>query len=437
MSMLKVLRANSFPRLCGGRLGQRAISSLTYELTKNGQVSLLSREFPGYTSTLSVAIAAGSRYQPNYGVAHLLEKYSYKTTEKRSALRIVRESELLGGHLESKVTREHIILTARFLNEYLDYYADMMSEVVGHPKFLPHQLEEEVLPLARMEYRLFENSLLERAMSRLHELAFERSLAYPVFVQPGVTPTIDDVKSFAKSSFVKENMVVVYSGSEPAKAKELCSQYFADLPNGTHQKIVPPQPTHNESRLVAPGTFNYLLFGYPYLGPPSVDIYVLESILGGHSMLKWSEGSSLLAKIAVPVQRSNSTAVAKLFQYSDAGLLTITASSTSLADLKLMGSQIVATMRKLPELLTDDTIKRGIATAKTNFLSKMETPYLDSQLLSWMTGPKNSCNADVVVSAIEKVSRQSLLTLIERIIKTPPSFLSVGASENLPYYSEL
>lgn len=38
-----------------------------------------------------------------------------QSTDKRSALRIVREAELLGGVLSSSLTKEHLLLTAEFL----------------------------------------------------------------------------------------------------------------------------------------------------------------------------------------------------------------------------------------------------------------------------------------------------------------------------------
>lgn len=44
----------------------------------------------------------------------LMQAYS-QGTNKRSAIRLVRETEMFGGVLTSSLTREHLILTAEFM----------------------------------------------------------------------------------------------------------------------------------------------------------------------------------------------------------------------------------------------------------------------------------------------------------------------------------
>ncbi len=58
-----------------------------------------------------------------------------QNTAKRSALRITRESELLGGQLTSYNTREAVVLEAHFLREHLPYYTELLGEVVASTKF--------------------------------------------------------------------------------------------------------------------------------------------------------------------------------------------------------------------------------------------------------------------------------------------------------------
>lgn len=46
---------------------------------------------------------------------HTLPLRRIQSTNKRSALRIVRETELFGGVLSSTLSREHLFLTAEFV----------------------------------------------------------------------------------------------------------------------------------------------------------------------------------------------------------------------------------------------------------------------------------------------------------------------------------
>lgn len=58
-----------------------------------------------------------------------------QNTLKRSALRITRETELLGGQLTSYHTREAVVLEANFLREHLPYFTELLAEVVAETKF--------------------------------------------------------------------------------------------------------------------------------------------------------------------------------------------------------------------------------------------------------------------------------------------------------------
>lgn len=61
--------------------------------------------------------------------------YRFKSTTKRSALRIQREAELLGGELSAYHSRESLVLQAKFLREDLPYFAEVLAEVICKTKF--------------------------------------------------------------------------------------------------------------------------------------------------------------------------------------------------------------------------------------------------------------------------------------------------------------
>lgn len=58
-----------------------------------------------------------------------------QNTNKRSALRVTRESELLGGQLTSYHTREALIIEAKFLREDLPYFTELLGEVISQTKY--------------------------------------------------------------------------------------------------------------------------------------------------------------------------------------------------------------------------------------------------------------------------------------------------------------
>lgn len=119
------------------------------QLVRNYTVSAVDK--PGKLSTLVVKVHAGSRYSPKDGVSHLLNRFNFQTTNAKSSLRLVRESELLGGTVESVVCREFITLKATFLKEQLPYFVETLGNVLYKTSFKPHELVESVLPAANYD----------------------------------------------------------------------------------------------------------------------------------------------------------------------------------------------------------------------------------------------------------------------------------------------
>lgn len=58
-----------------------------------------------------------------------------QNTDKRSALRITRESELLGGQLKAYHTREALVVEAAFLREDLPYFTELLGEVITKTRY--------------------------------------------------------------------------------------------------------------------------------------------------------------------------------------------------------------------------------------------------------------------------------------------------------------
>jgi ubiquinol-cytochrome c reductase core subunit 2 len=58
-----------------------------------------------------------------------------QTTERRSTLRIQRESELLGSALQSYHSRENLVIGAKFLRDDLPYFVELLAEVASQTKY--------------------------------------------------------------------------------------------------------------------------------------------------------------------------------------------------------------------------------------------------------------------------------------------------------------
>lgn len=125
----------SRPRVSDRSLASAASGSFAYETGEAGGVKIASRDIPGPTTHLAVVAKAGTRYQPLPGFSDGLENFAFKNTEKRSQLRINRESELLGAEFGAYHSRENLVLGTKFLRNDLPYFAELLGEVINKTKF--------------------------------------------------------------------------------------------------------------------------------------------------------------------------------------------------------------------------------------------------------------------------------------------------------------
>lgn len=124
------------PLRCNNRgLASAASGSFSYQTGDAAGVKIASRDLPGPTTHLAVVAKAGTRYEPLPGFSDALEKFAFKNTFRRSALRIVRETELLGGVLSAYHSRENLVLSTRFLRDDLPYFAELLGEVISQTKY--------------------------------------------------------------------------------------------------------------------------------------------------------------------------------------------------------------------------------------------------------------------------------------------------------------
>lgn len=141
--MLNALRLKNSAHRAFAR-GYSTPAQLDFAVKEAAGIKVASAEDSAPTGAISVVVKAGSRFETAPGLAHVLKNSVFKVrqigrgpsllgkagrgvgagagadastqgTNKRSAIRLVRETEMFGGVLTSSLTREHLILTAEFM----------------------------------------------------------------------------------------------------------------------------------------------------------------------------------------------------------------------------------------------------------------------------------------------------------------------------------
>lgn len=188
----------------------------------------------GKISSLTVKISAGSRYASKDGLSHLLSRFNFQNTRQRSALRLTRESELLGGEFNSTFDRENIYLNANFLKEALPYYVNALADVLYKTSFRPHELPEIVAPVAKYDLSKALANPIYEANELLHSISFRNGLGKPLFYDGVEKVTLDDIKAFADKAYVKQNIEIIAKGvNQGDLARFVQDSNFNQLPEGS------------------------------------------------------------------------------------------------------------------------------------------------------------------------------------------------------------
>ncbi|KAF2840392.1 ubiquinol-cytochrome C reductase complex core protein-like protein 2 [Patellaria atrata CBS 101060] len=425
-------------------LAAPASGSFAYQTGDSSGIKVATRDLWGPTTTLALVAKAGTRYEPLPGLAQGLEKFAFTSTEKRSALRIVREVELLGGEVQPYHTRENLILQAKFLRDDLPYFLELLAEVTSKTRYDPWVFDEHVSTLIQFSHRKFLANTSEMALNSAHSLAFHRGLGTPLF------PTsshpfkkylnADFIGGYSGRAFAKSNIAIVANGADHSEVTKWVSEFFTDLPSTTGLSSEQTKYYGGEERIAHDGG-NSVVLAFPGSstftgGFYKPEIAVLAALLGGETSVKWASGYSLLAKAAA--NHPGATVSTKSMIYSDAGLLTVKIDGPAKA---VAGTthEVVKTIKEIAggELSKDD-LKKAIAQAKFKELEYGESIRAGLELTGTglIQGGK-PYQLDESAKAIEAVTEEQVKKVAKELLDFKASVSSVGDLYVLPFAEEL
>ncbi len=111
----------------------------------NGMV-ILTEEMPHLRSVAMGAwVRTGSRHEaPEInGISHFVEHMVFKGTENRSAQRIARDVDAIGGNLDAFTGKETVCFNMKVLDEHTPRALDILSDLVLHPTFAEEEIRRE------------------------------------------------------------------------------------------------------------------------------------------------------------------------------------------------------------------------------------------------------------------------------------------------------
>lgn len=395
---------------------------------------------PAATSSITVVVKAGSRYETQPGLAHVLKSFAFKSTAHGSALKTARETELYGGVLSATLGREHLFLTADFLRGDEQHFLEVLASVLSSTHYYPHEYHELVLPTIQTESLAALANPTTLAMDLAHSLAFRRGLGNSLFASPHSPVSAAQVKEFAQKAYAKSNIAVLGTGVSTDALNKAVQKTFGSSSGSGSLSAGSSTYYGGETRVpldvhAGPHAQPTMVIAFGNGSAPSADLKVLQHALGGESSVKWSLGQSPLAQIASKVE--GASAKSFLLPYSDASLFGVVVSAPTSQGVASVAKEVSSLLKSAGKSLKDEDVKRAVAKAKFASATSLErTEGLlfaagQSLFAGEIPSPESS------FSSLEGVSASSLGKAASELFKAKPTVVAVGDLTVLPYHDEL
>ncbi|KAI9738565.1 MAG: ubiquinol-cytochrome c reductase core subunit 1 [Cirrosporium novae-zelandiae] len=440
-------------RQCSKPINRRGMAaaasgSFQYATGDSNGVKFASRDLPGPTTTLAVVAKAGTRYQPLPGYSEGLQQFAFKSTEKRSALRVTREVELLGGDLYTYHTRENLVIGAKFLRDDLPYFAELLGEVISKTKYTNHELAEEVIPTIELARKSILGSPLELALNSAHGVAFHRGLGVPLHPTSSspLTKYLDakHLSAFSVAAYSKPNFAIVANGANQEEVSKWIGEFFKDssdaYPEGLKLESQASKYFGGEER-IAHDSGNAMVLGFSgsssFTGSSyKPELPVLAALLGGESNIKWSPGFSLLSKAVSSFPQAH--VATQNAGYSDAGLFYVSITGKA-SQVRSMSEEVVKTIKSVAAgQVSKEDFQKAVATARFKALEAGQD--IDAGMEATGTGLVQAgkpLQIDEIAQGIASVTEDKLKQAAKSLLESKASVSTVGDLYLLPFAEEI
>ena len=250
---------------------------------------LLTQEVPGAQSAaLGFFVGVGSRHEAprENGAAHFIEHMLFKGTARRSAGRLARDMDAIGGQFNAYTTKEHTCFYGRALDRHLDEGLDILADMLFHSRFDQGDVELERGVILE-EIGMYEDTPEDLVSERLSAAVYRGTpLARPILGRESTLAgmTGEWLAQWQRKHYHAGNLVAALAGKfSPAQADSL-RDLLAALPSGLPAQSPPvtyrPAVTAKKKAIEQ----NHLILAFPapgYLDERRPQVMLLNALLGG------------------------------------------------------------------------------------------------------------------------------------------------------------
>jgi len=391
-------------------------------------VRVISESLPWVRSVaVGIWVETGSRVEPveRSGISHLIEHLVFKGTEARTAEDIARAIDSVGGHMDAFTAKEHTCFYVNVLDHHLDMAADLLSDVLLHPRFDPGDIEREKAVVFQ-EMKMVDDT----PDDLVHDLFAERAwpghpLGRPILGRREVIEGLgrETILHHFTEEYSPGRVTVAVAGHvEHGRVVEAFASRF--------ERFVRPSVVHPEvAPVLVPGVHLVekpleqvqVVLGFPGISdvaPERYALYLLNDIMGGSMSSRLfqevRERQGLVYSVHSGAQ-----------QYRDAGVLYLYASTETDNFSKVLKAFLKEVRALKKDGLTAEELARAkdhlkgnlmlsleSSSSRMNRLARQELRFGTFHTVDEMLGHIDGVRPDQVESLIQKLLDEEQLCLV-------------------------
>ena len=385
----------------------------------NGLIVLTERMDHLRSVAMGVWIKSGSRCESaeSNGISHFVEHMLFKGTRSRSAQRIAREMDSIGGNLDAFTSKETICFNVKSLSDHVPIALDVLSDMVLNPVFALPEIERERGVILE-EIKIDEDNP-DVLVHELFTQSFwkDHPLGWPIMGTSKTVARLDREKLFAYHGdrFHGGNMVFSAAGNlgHDRFAEEVGAKFSTLAGGETLHELPAPEPG---ARIVLRNKKSLeqvqICLGVP--APPITDenryvTLILNTVLGG--------GMSSRLFQTIREERGIAYSIySDLSPYRDTGTLCVYAGTSTGKALEVV-DLILAEFRDLKETaLGEEELTRAKDQLKGNILLGLESS--NSRMANLARQEMyfhQFITVDEIIARIDAVDASQVQTMAQRL----------------------
>ena len=383
--------------------------------------------------SIGIWVKTGSRYEEPHrnGISHLIEHMLFKGTERYTAKDIADVFDGIGGNVNAFTSKEYTCFYAKVLDIHLPVAVEMLSEMVFHSIFDPHELDKEKNVIIE-EIAMYEDTPDDFVHDLIALAAYrDHSLGFSILGSEEILASIrsEDIREYMRSNYLVENMVISLAGNIPPDFLDLLEEYFGEFRNhGNEPQDSPPVFCADVQFRAKKTEQNHIclaLPGHALDDERSYAMILLNNVIGG----------GMSSRLFLEIREKKGLAYSVYSYHSahlDSGLFTIYIGTLPKQTREVLN----VTMEVLQELVrngvTDQELTRGKEQLKGSMIIGLESSGSRMNRLG-----KNELllgrhqTIDEVIEKIEQVTKDDISHLIRDLFASPFALAMVGNSDEV------